>query len=392
MIVDQVKIRGGRIEAFRLPGGTGAPLLVLGGVETGLRRLAGTEHLLSRRWAGRAQSRPVVVVGRPLPDADDETDRLMHPRVIADAVATAIGWISANGGPQPPYAVEAESGGGRISLWLAVDHPELVSRLVLSSVASETQPDSAMARRMAQWINLAEHDDWGMFFGHMAVQMRPADAVRAARGRSTRRRACSRVPPPRSASSGSCAPRWIPSSLRHRPPARRSTCRPWSWPAGRDQVVPPDATRQVAERTPPMRASSWIPECGHTVRSRFDGYQRPGRGLPGRWRRSGCPSRSRPSTSRRHAGASCSPVSGRGAGPGDLVQRHRRGAVPASTNGASTRWAWPPSPSRSSSASPPRALCLAVLGIPDVVPARWLILAGGAGRRRRKRRLRAAGR
>ncbi len=132
----------------------------------------------------------------------------MHPRVIADAVATAIDWVGAAGGPEPPYAIEAESGGGRIGLWLAVDHPELVERLVLSSVASETQPDSAMARRMEQWIDLAEHDDWGMFFGHMAVQMRRPRAA-ARRDPSMPRPACSRVRRPPSASSGSCVPPWI---------------------------------------------------------------------------------------------------------------------------------------------------------------------------------------
>jgi pimeloyl-ACP methyl ester carboxylesterase len=271
MDVDSIPIRGGTIEAFRLPGGPGTPLLVLGGVETGLRRLAGTEHLLSRRWAGRAEHRAVVVVGRPLPTTDDETDRLMHPRVIADAVATAIGWIAANGGPEPPYAVEAESGGGRITLWLAVDHPELVSRLVLSSVASETKLDSAMARRMEQWIDLAEHDDWGMFFGHMAVQMKPADA------------------------SGSAPAFDAAARLQPRPatPERfvgelRATLDPSSFvtdhlreihvPAlvlagGRDQVVPPDATRQVADGLPDARFALDA-ECGHTVRTSFNGYHR----------------------------------------------------------------------------------------------------------------------
>ena len=65
-----IPIRGGRIEALRLPvpaTATGT-LLVLGGVETGLRQLAGTEQVLMRRWEGRATSRPVVVIGRPLPD------------------------------------------------------------------------------------------------------------------------------------------------------------------------------------------------------------------------------------------------------------------------------------------------------------------------------------
>lgn len=269
----EVATRGGSIEALRLPGGPGVPLLVLGGVETGLRRLAGTEHVLEKRWARRRDRRDVVVIGRPLPESLDEVDRLMHPRVIADAVATALAAVEASGGPQPPYAIEAESGGGRISLWLTVDHPELVSRLVLASVASETRPDSAMARRMAQWITLAENDDWGMFFGHMAVQMRPAAGGDGpVRGSASFESAARLQPRP-------ATPERFVAEL-------KATLDPSSFvtdrlreihvPAlllagGRDQVVPPEATRMVAERMPGARFEI-DPDCGHTVRSSFDGY------------------------------------------------------------------------------------------------------------------------
>ena len=93
----------------------------------------------------------------------------MHPRVIADAVATALRTLDL-----PPVAIEAESGGGRIGLWLTVDHPELVERLVLAAVASETPPDSPMAERMARWIELGEAGDWGTFFASMAQLMKAA--------------------------------------------------------------------------------------------------------------------------------------------------------------------------------------------------------------------------
>ena len=154
----------------RLP--RGVPLLVLGGVETGLRPLAGTEQVLLRRWESRAARRPVVVIGRPLAGrCRPSVEHLLHPRVIADAVATALGWLAANGGPQPPFAIEAESGGGRISLWLTVDHPELVARLVLASVASETPAGLTDGRAHGPWIaHGRRRDDWGMFFGNMAVR------------------------------------------------------------------------------------------------------------------------------------------------------------------------------------------------------------------------------
>jgi alpha-beta hydrolase superfamily lysophospholipase len=266
-----IPIRGGHIEAFRLPVGAaagGMPLLVLGGVETGLRPLAGTEQVLARRWEARAAARPVVVLGRPLPDPGSQAEQAMHPRVIADAVANAIGWLAANGGPQPPYAIEAESGGGRISLWLTLDHPELVARMVLASVASETPPDSAMAERMSEWIAMAERDDWAMFFSHMAVIMRP--------------------------STGGTAPAFEAAArLQPRPatPERfigelRATLDPSSFvtdrlgevhlptlvlAGGLDQVVPPAATRLVADRIPGARLEL-DPESGHTVRSSLRGY------------------------------------------------------------------------------------------------------------------------
>jgi pimeloyl-ACP methyl ester carboxylesterase len=266
-----IQIRGGQIEAFRLPVGvsaSGVPLLVLGGVETGLRPLAGTEQVLTRRWEARAALRPVVVLGRPLPENPAQAEQLMHPRVIADLVAMAIDWLAANGGPVPPYAIEAESGGGRISLWLTIDHPELVTRLVLASVASETRSDSAMAKRMSEWIAMAERNDWAMFFSHMAVVMRP--------------------------STGGAAPSFDAAArLQPRPatPERfigelRATLDPSSFVTDRlpeisvptlilggglDQVVPPEATRLVAEQIPGAHFEV-DPECGHTVRASFRGY------------------------------------------------------------------------------------------------------------------------
>jgi pimeloyl-ACP methyl ester carboxylesterase len=266
-----IPIRGGRIEAFRLPVGSassGTPLLVLGGVETGLRQLAGIEQVLLRRWEGRAAARPVIVIGRPLTDEPAQVERLMHPRVIADAVATLVGWLAANGGPQPPFAIEAESGGGRISLWLAIDHPELVARLALASVASETPAGSPMAERMNRWIQMAEANEWGRFFGNMAAMMKPA--------------------------SGGAAPSFETAArLQPRPatPERfigelRATLDPSSFVTDRlpeisvpalvlageqDQVVPVAASRLVAESIPGARIVT-DPTCGHTVRTSMDRY------------------------------------------------------------------------------------------------------------------------
>jgi pimeloyl-ACP methyl ester carboxylesterase len=266
-LLSSVQIPGGRIESFTIPGGPGVPLLVLGGVETGLRPLAGTESVLLRRWNGRAASRSVIVVGRPLPDDATDAERMMHPRVAADSVAVALRAARID----RPVAVEAESGGGRIALWLTVDQPELVTRLILASVAAETPPDSAMAERMEQWIGLAETGQWGKFFGRMAVQMRPADGAAGAESFEVAARLQPRPATPE---------RFIGELKATLDPSSFVTERlseiavpTLVLGGGRDQIVPPAATAGVADLIPGARLEV-DPECGHTVRSSFRDYDR----------------------------------------------------------------------------------------------------------------------
>ena len=261
MPTQSIPIRGGRIEAFTIAGGPGTPLVVLGGVETGMRPLAGTEQVLQRRWEGRAAARPLTVLGRPIPDDPADTDLVMHPRVVADGVAATLRELGLG-----PVAIEAESGGGRISLWLTVEHPELVDRLVLAAVASETR--SPMSDRMQRWIELGEAGDWGTFFANMAQLMKAATEEE----------------------SGSFA---AAARLQPRPatPERfigelKATLDPSSFVTDRlgeigvptlvlagelDQVVPLASTRLVAERIPGAHLVT-DPQCGHTVRSSFRGY------------------------------------------------------------------------------------------------------------------------
>ena len=263
MTTQAIPIPGGRIEAFTLPGGEGTPLIVLGGIETGLRPLAGTEQVLSRRWEGRTAARSVTVLGRPIPEDPTDAERIMHPRVIADAIAGVLEALVLDS-----IAIEAESGGGRIGLWLTVDHPELVERMVLAAVASETPPDSPMAERMRRWIELAEAGDWGTFFAMMAQQMKAGSEVEA----------------------GSFA---AAARLQPRPatPERfigelRATLDPSSFVTDRlgeidvpalvlageqDRIVPLASTRLVGEHIPAALLVT-DPECGHTVRSSFRGY------------------------------------------------------------------------------------------------------------------------
>jgi pimeloyl-ACP methyl ester carboxylesterase len=259
-----IPISAGTIEVRRLDGGPGVPLVVLGGVETGMRTLAGTEAVLDRRWRGRTEARAVVIIGRPIPEDPTDAERIMHPRVMADAIAGLLRELDIIG----PVAIEAESGGGRVSLWLTVDHPDLVDRLVLASVASETPPDSPMAERMHRWLEVAEAGDWGTFFSKMAKSMQPGPA----------------------AETGSFA---AAARLQPKPatPERfigelRATLDPSSFVTDRlgeigvptlvlageqDQVVPLASSQLVAERIPGARIVT-DPDCGHTVRSSFRDY------------------------------------------------------------------------------------------------------------------------
>ena len=262
-----IPIPGGRIEAILLPGGPGVPLLVLGGVETGLRPMAGSEHAHLRRWERRTAHRPVVVMGRPLPDTPANAARMLHPRATAGAIARGERALR---DVTPPMAVEAESGGGRIALWLTIDHPDLVARLVLSSVASETPADSPMTRRMSQWLELAERGEWADFFAHLALQLKPAGSVHA--------------------EAFPVAPGFQPHPST---PERfigelQATLDPTSFvtdrlaeitvptlvlAGGQDQVVPLASTQLVADRIPGARFEV-DPESGHTVRASFRSYDK----------------------------------------------------------------------------------------------------------------------
>lgn len=263
MTVESHPIPGGTIETFSMPGGGGTPLVVLGGVETGMRPLAGTEQVLQHRWERRARARPVTILGRPLPAEPTDAERIMHPRVIADGVAQLL---SERGGG--PVAIEAESGGGRIGLWLTVDRRELVSRLVLASVASETPPDSPMAERMARWISLAEAGDWGTFFATMAQQMKAS-----AEAESGSFAAAARLQP-----RPATPERFIGELKATLDPSSFVTSRldeidvPTLILAGeRDQVVPLASTQLVADSIPDALLLTDA-DCGHTVRTSFRGY------------------------------------------------------------------------------------------------------------------------
>lgn len=261
--VRSVPIEGGRLELLELQGGSGTPLLVLGGVEHGLRHLERTEHVIVRRRERRTIRRPVTVMGRPLPDDPRDASILLHPRVIADAVARVLGTL-----PRP-VAIEAESGGGRIALWLTVDHPELVARLVLVSAASETPARSPMAERLGRWVVLAEAHDWGRLFAGFALQMRPAVEDAPSDSFTAAARLQPRPSTPERFIAELRATLDASSFVTHRLDEIHVPTLVIA--GGRDQVVPADRSRQIADE---IQGARFVldPGSGHTVRATFAGY------------------------------------------------------------------------------------------------------------------------
>ena len=115
---------------------------------------------------------------------------------------------------------------------------------------------------------MAERDDWGMFFSHMAVVMKPATG-----GAAPAFEAAARLQP------RPATPERFIGEL-------RATLDPSSFVTDRlgEIAVPalvlsggstrwcrPDATRLVADHIPGARLDV-DPECGHTVRSSFASY------------------------------------------------------------------------------------------------------------------------
>jgi pimeloyl-ACP methyl ester carboxylesterase len=126
-----------------------------------------------------------------------------------------------------------------------------------------------MAERMRQWIGLAETDRWGEFFARMSVQMRPAGSETGAESFEVASRLQPRPATPQRF-IGELRATLDPSSfVTERLPEIGVPALVLA--GGGDRIVPPASTRLVAEKIPGARLEI-DPECGHTVRSSFRGY------------------------------------------------------------------------------------------------------------------------
>jgi pimeloyl-ACP methyl ester carboxylesterase len=126
-----------------------------------------------------------------------------------------------------------------------------------------------MAPRMAQWIDLAERDEWGRFFGLMAIQMRPANGEGGAEAFEVASRLQPKPATPERFIGELRATLDTSSFITDR--LGEIAVPTLVIAAERDQVVPIASSRQVAEGIPGARLEV-DPDGGHTVRTSFAAY------------------------------------------------------------------------------------------------------------------------
>ena len=137
----------GKMDYIRF--GSGPRILVmLPGVGDGLKTVRGMALPFSLLYRAMARDFTVYVFSRRRQLSPHTTTREM----AADAAAAmdALGLSEA--------AVLGVSQGGMIAQWLAIDHPEKLSRLVLAVTLSK--PNAAVETVVSGWLEMAERGDY----------------------------------------------------------------------------------------------------------------------------------------------------------------------------------------------------------------------------------------
>jgi pimeloyl-ACP methyl ester carboxylesterase len=127
---------------------------------------------------------------------------------------------------------------------------------------------------MGEWISLAERGEWGELFALQAEQLKPGGPESDAPPAAAFAAVASLQPRP------ATPERFIAELSATLDPSSFMTSRLGEirvptlvLAGGRDRVVPLEASRVVADRIPGARLEI-DPECGHTVRVSFRGYDR----------------------------------------------------------------------------------------------------------------------
>ncbi|MCL2195310.1 MAG: alpha/beta hydrolase [Oscillospiraceae bacterium] len=128
------------------------PLVMIPGLSDGLKTVKGTASQMARMFRCFAHSHTVYMLSRPNQLPEVYTTRAMAADYAAAMQQLGIAQADVFGISQ----------GGMVAQWLAIDHPQLVSKLVLAVTLS--RQNSTVQTVVRRWIALAEQDDYARLF------------------------------------------------------------------------------------------------------------------------------------------------------------------------------------------------------------------------------------
>ncbi len=136
----------GRIEYLEF--GHGPPYVVVLGATEGIQTVGQMARGIRHLFRQRAERFRVIVVGRPDPIPCDG-----EPRCLAGDLGVALDDLGVG-----PAVVEGISAGGPVATWLALDRPDLVSRLILT--VTFARANDHVRRVLEHWNAMAMEGRW----------------------------------------------------------------------------------------------------------------------------------------------------------------------------------------------------------------------------------------
>ncbi|MCL2446268.1 MAG: alpha/beta hydrolase [Oscillospiraceae bacterium] len=128
------------------------PLVMIPGLSDGLRTVKGTASQMARMFRCFAHSHTVYMLSRP-----NELPDVYSTRAMAADYAVAMQQLDIT-----QADVFGISQGGMIAQWLAIDHPQLVRKLVLAVTLS--RQNNTVQTVVRRWIAMAEQNDYARLF------------------------------------------------------------------------------------------------------------------------------------------------------------------------------------------------------------------------------------
>lgn len=127
-------------------------LIMIPGLGDGLTTVKGMAAAMAFTYRIYAGDYRVYIFSRKN-KLENDRDRGYSTRAMADDLATAMKRLAIS-----KAKILGISQGGMIAQYLAIDHPELVDRLVLAVTLSK--PNETVQNVIANWVRFAEHGDY----------------------------------------------------------------------------------------------------------------------------------------------------------------------------------------------------------------------------------------